>query len=101
MDMENTGDLIARRKNKIVGLKESGVDLFPNDFRFSHTVTDVRTMLKKPESVSENDPIFSLAGRMMAVNRFGKTTFIRFRDRTGQLQAYIRKDRVGMKPIRS
>jgi lysyl-tRNA synthetase class 2 len=32
---------------------------------------------------------------MMAINRFGKTAFIRFRDRSGQLQAYIRKDRIG------
>jgi lysyl-tRNA synthetase class 2 len=29
------------------------------------------------------------------VNSFGKSAFIRFRDRTGQLQAYIRKDKVG------
>ena len=34
-------------------------------------------------------------GRMMAVNRFGKSAFIRFRDRTGQMQAYIRMDQVG------
>jgi len=31
----------------------------------------------------------------MAINRFGKAAFIRFRDRTGQLQAYIRKDKIG------
>jgi len=31
----------------------------------------------------------------MAINHFGKSAFIRFRDRSGQLQAYIRKDRIG------
>jgi lysyl-tRNA synthetase class 2 len=31
----------------------------------------------------------------MAVNRFGKAAFIRLRDRTGPIQAYVRKDRVG------
>jgi lysyl-tRNA synthetase class 2 len=31
----------------------------------------------------------------MAINRFGKAAFIRLRDRTGQIQAYVRKDRVG------
>ncbi|MFA7425729.1 MAG: lysine--tRNA ligase, partial [Desulfosarcinaceae bacterium] len=35
------------------------------------------------------------AGRIMAINRFGKAAFIRLRDRTGQIQAYLRKDRVG------
>ena len=33
----------------------------------------------------------------MAINRFGKASFIRFRDRTGQLQAYVRKDKIGDK----
>jgi lysyl-tRNA synthetase class 2 len=31
----------------------------------------------------------------MAANFFGKAAFTRFRDRTGQLQAYIRKDKIG------
>jgi lysyl-tRNA synthetase class 2 len=31
----------------------------------------------------------------MAVNRFGKAAFVRFRDRTGQMQAYVRRDKVG------
>jgi lysyl-tRNA synthetase class 2 len=32
---------------------------------------------------------------MMAINSFGKSAFIRFRDRSGQMQAYVRKDKVG------
>ena len=31
----------------------------------------------------------------MAINRFGKSAFIRFKDRTGQIQAYVRQDKVG------
>jgi len=37
----------------------------------------------------------------MAINSFGKSAFIRFRDRTGQLQAYIRKDKVGEIPYKT
>ena len=47
------------------------------------------------DQITENKPIFVVAGRMMAINKFGKTTFIRFKDRTGQLQAYVRKDQIG------
>jgi lysyl-tRNA synthetase class 2 len=36
-----------------------------------------------------------MAGRMMAINKMGKSSFIRFKDRTGQLQAYLQKDKVG------
>jgi lysyl-tRNA synthetase class 2 len=31
----------------------------------------------------------------MAMNIFGKSSFIRFKDRSGQFQAYIRKDKIG------
>ena len=31
----------------------------------------------------------------MAINRFSKASFIRFRDRTGQMQAYVRRDKIG------
>jgi lysyl-tRNA synthetase class 2 len=96
MNMEKTSDIIARRKRKIADLKKSNIDLFPNDFVVSHTVKEIRDILTDSAvTVTENEPVFSVAGRMMAVNRFGKTAFIRFRDRTGNLQAYIRKDRVG------
>ena len=32
---------------------------------------------------------------MIAINNFGKSAFIRFRDSSGQMQAYVRKDKVG------
>ncbi len=34
----------------------------------------------------------------MAINRFGKSTFIRFRDTSGQLQAYLNKQTLGDEP---
>jgi lysyl-tRNA synthetase class 2 len=55
----------------------------------------MKAIENSPDSLTQDDPVFIVAGRMMAVNRFGKTAFIRFRDRTGQLQAYVRKDKIG------
>jgi lysyl-tRNA synthetase class 2 len=94
--MEKTSELIQKRKDKFEQLKRTHPQLFPNDFRVSHTIKEIQTIINKtPEMVKADGPIFNLAGRMMAINRFGKTAFIRFRDRSGQLQAYIRKDRIG------
>lgn len=94
--MNKTNDIVEQRRKKIEDLKKKNINLFPNDFIVTNTVKDVVTEIENtPDSITENDPVFVLAGRMMAINRFGKTAFIRFRDRTGQLQAYIRKDRVG------
>ncbi|MGD8285549.1 MAG: lysine--tRNA ligase [Desulfobacterales bacterium] len=94
--MGKTSDLLNTRREKIEALKRDNINLFPNDFLVSHTVGDIRKTIEEfPETISEEGPICETAGRMMAVNNFGKSAFIRFRDRTGQLQAYVRKDRVG------
>ncbi|MGD8670148.1 MAG: lysine--tRNA ligase, partial [Desulfobacterales bacterium] len=94
--MEKTSELIKKRKDKFDMLKQSGLKLFPNDFKVSHSINDIKALVEKaPETLKLDSPLLAVAGRMMAINRFGKTTFIRFRDRTGQLQAYIRKDQIG------
>jgi lysyl-tRNA synthetase, class II len=95
--MEKESTILEQRKEKIRQLKDQNIKLFPNDFKVSHTIKEILEMV---ESSADNDvakpvQVFTVAGRMMAVNRFGKASFIRFRDRTGQLQAYIRKDFAG------
>ena len=94
--MDNTSEILQRRIEKIRTLREQGIRLFPNDFKVSHSVIDIHAVVEKdPAGITETGPSFTVAGRMMAVNRFGKSTFIRLRDRTGQLQAYVRKDKIG------
>jgi lysyl-tRNA synthetase class 2 len=96
--MEKTSDLIGQRRKKIEDLKNKKIDLFPNDFNVAHTVRDIVSSLEGvPGSGTDEDFEYVVAGRMLAINRFGKASFIRFRDRTGQLQAYIRKDKIGDK----
>ncbi|MBT8373314.1 MAG: lysine--tRNA ligase [Deltaproteobacteria bacterium] len=94
--MEKQGNIIVNRRKKLQDLKEKKIDLFPNDFKVLHTVSGIQRAIKESEEqISDNKPIFIVAGRMMAINKFGKTAFIRFKDRTGQLQAYVRKDHIG------
>ena len=38
---------------------------------------------------------FRLAGRIVAIRRFGKAAFIHFQDDTGKLQAYFKQDKLG------
>ena len=94
--MEKTSDLIEQRRKKLSDLKQDNVNLFPNDFAVSHNIKEITDVAESaPDAVTEESPIFAAAGRMMAINRFGKSAFVRFKDRTGQIQAYIRKDMVG------
>ncbi|MFP4649491.1 MAG: lysine--tRNA ligase [Desulfobacterales bacterium] len=94
--MTQAKDVITRRKEKIESLKEEGVELFPNDFKATHTVADIQNAIEAAdEQITGGRSSVRAAGRIMAINRFGKSAFIRFRDRSGQMQAYIRQDRVG------
>ncbi len=101
--MEESSTLLKARKDKINELRESGINLYPNDFKVSSTIGELHqltqisseTLEEKRITLGENGTMFSAAGRMMAVNNFGKSSFIRFKDRTGQIQAYIQKNFVG------
>ncbi|MBT3312794.1 MAG: lysine--tRNA ligase [Desulfobacterales bacterium] len=94
--MEKTSDVLQKRRDKLNELASSNVNLFSNDFIVTNTIKDIKRMIEGlSDSISENETVFTIAGRMMAINKFGKSSFIRLRDRTGQMQAYIRKDKVG------
>ncbi len=94
--MDSAKDLLGKRKAKANALKADGINLFPNGLAIDHTIGEIRTHIETlPTDRQEDDLRFNVAGRMMAINRFGKSAFIRFKDRTGTLQAYVRKDKVG------
>ena len=96
MTLEQASELLKQRKTKLETLKSNNIHLFPNDFTVSHTVQDIKNIISvSPDPISKDDQQFTVSGRILAINRFGKTSFIRFRDRTGLLQAYVRKDRIG------
>ena len=94
--MDSAKDLLSKRREKSAGLKADGVNLFPNGLVVNHTIKDINDHLQTlPEGQKEDNISFTVAGRMMAINRFGKSAFIRFKDRTGLVQAYVRKNEVG------
>ena len=94
---ENAGDVLGQRRRKHQELKEKGINLYPNDFRVSHGIDAIRERIEEaPETLSPEGPVFSVAGRMMAINRFGKSAFIRIKDGSGQLmQAYLQEKGLG------
>ncbi|WP_373500669.1 lysine--tRNA ligase [Desulfococcus sp.] len=88
-------DVLLKRKQKAIELKERGINLYPNDFRVSHGILSIQRYVENMPEGRPDDAVFSTAGRIMAVNRFGKSAFIRFKDQDGQIQAYVRHDKVG------
>lgn len=95
--MDNSTDILSQRRQKNADLKEKGVNLYPNDFRVSHTIAEMRALIAEtPETLTADGPRFSVAGRMMAINKFGKSSFARIKDGTGEMmQMYLHKNALG------
>ena len=95
--MDNAGSVIEDRIAKAEKLREQGVNLYPSGYRVGSTVKEIvdRYGTIEGERLEQESDSHTVAGRIMAVRNFGKAAFIHFKDRTGRLQAYIRKDRVG------
>lgn len=94
--MDKETNLIQLRKEKITELKDSGINLYPNDFKPSCSIKILKRIIEeKPETLGENGNEFYMAGRMMAVNIMGKSSFIRFKEGSEQLQVYLQKNMIG------
>jgi len=95
--MEESSELIQQRIRNLEELREEGINPFPNNFRVTHTSQAIHQAFDSlsDEALASSGEICSIAGRIMAIRDFGKASFIQIQDRTGRIQAYLRKDIVG------
>lgn len=84
-------ELLKKRLEKIESLKDDGIPLYPNTFRYKDTAAALLTRFdnKDNDVLTEINETFTIAGRIMAVRDFGKAAFIKVQDRTGSLQGYV------------
>jgi len=92
-------ELILQRKKKAEELRTEGIALYPNTFRVSHGVKDILSGYGNlsEEDLKAREERFALAGRLMRINKFGKASFCHIQDRSGQIQAYLRRDQMDEK----
>ncbi len=95
--MDETTEQTEVRRQKLLRLKDTGVPLYPNDFKPAHLSADLLAEYGQllDERLAELPGDFSLAGRIMAIRSFGKASFFHLQDRKGRIQVYVRRDRVG------
>jgi lysyl-tRNA synthetase class 2 len=95
--MEESSELIQQRIRNLEELRGEGVNPFPNNFRVTHTSQAIHQAFDSlsDEALASSGELCSIAGRIMAIRDFGKASFIQIQDRTGRIQAYLRKDIVG------
>ena len=105
---EKIDALYQQRLDKASEMREEGVNPYANDFRVDTRAVEFFNTYDAIESKEEVDAIETvhrMAGRVMAVNKFGKAAFIRVQDGTAdskrdngeytdRYQVYVRKNSV-------
>ena len=74
--MDETSEVIRQRREKARALAEKNVELYPNDFRVSHTVAEARALIEEGKGNPADDDRFAMAGRIMGIRSFGRAAFI-------------------------
>jgi len=89
--------IMQERRRKVEDLRQAGHHPYANDFEMCHE--DVARALEVPvedlpheDGVSEDQPFYKVAGRLVAAAKFGKAAFLKIRYAGKELQIYIRKD---------
>ena len=94
-DLAGEDKLIAHRRAKLDEMRAEG-EAYPNQWICSASLGEIHARYSHlPEDANEPDPeeANTIAGRVMAIRRFGKAAFIKLRGRDGDLQVFLRKNK--------
>jgi len=94
-------DRIAQqRRQKLERLRHRGIDPYPSGYSRSHTTRQALELLEKQEKKGTKRATgVSLAGRLTAMRKMGKTSFADLRDGSGKIQLCFYKDRLDEKTL--
>ncbi len=78
-------------------MEEAGINLFPNDIPKPQSIESIVSLHgdKDKEELEKLQDRFRIAGRIMALRKFGKVSFCHLQDSTGKLQIYAARDSLG------
>ena len=75
-----------QRQQKLARLRDRGINPYPRSYHRSHTTQEAVALLKQNEEGLTKEEQVSVAGRIMAIRRMGKSTFADIRDGSGKIQ---------------
>ncbi|MFH1382621.1 MAG: lysine--tRNA ligase [Chloroflexota bacterium] len=76
-----------QRLAKLEKLREQGINPYPHRFHRTHTAKEAATLLKQQETSGQTgtSPV-DVAGRITAIRKMGKSSFLDLRDGSGKIQ---------------
>ncbi|NIQ02160.1 MAG: lysine--tRNA ligase, partial [Nitrospinaceae bacterium] len=95
--MEDSGQLIKQRHEKLQELRQQGVEPFVHRFQVDARIGELlhAHSERSKEDLEERAIACTVAGRIMTRRKHGKITFVHIQDATGQIQVYVKKDDIG------
>ena len=78
------------RREKLKKLADLGIDPYGSRFERTDSAESAKAKIEglSDEEINVNPQYVSVAGRIMFINRMGKASFIRIKDKTGMIQGY-------------
>src|SRR5213080_2383097 len=80
------------RRQKLLALREKGINPYPNRVQRTNTITDV---LEHFNEWQRDERDVTLTGRIRLMREMGKATFAQIEDGTGRIQVYFRINDIG------
>jgi len=76
-----------QRQQKLERLRARGIDPYPHRYQRTHTTQEAIDLLEKQETAPEARVVaIMVAGRIMAIRKMGKSSFLDIRDSSGKIQ---------------
>lgn len=88
-------DLVEARREKLVRLRERGINPYPYAFSRTHTAAELRAQFGNLPPAQHSGVEVAVAGRLMALRRMGRTTFGDLHDRSGKIQIFLTPQTLG------
>jgi lysyl-tRNA synthetase class 2 len=95
--LEDLSEQVRVRYEKLGRIRERGENPYKNGFKPTALAADLHAAHsgKSKEELEAAAIPASVSGRIMAIRDFGKASFVRLKDRTGLIQLFVQKDRLG------
>ncbi len=90
--MENINQLLAVKRQKLEKLKNIGVDPYPTRSARTHKI---KVLIDNKDDYISSEEVVTITGRLKAMRRQGKVGFGNIADDSGNMQIFVKKEKVG------
>lgn len=95
MDNTELNELMAIRRHKLDELQEKKIEPFATRFAGSVKIAGIIESYQGIEAGVETGEEVKIAGRIFAIRRHGKASFVTLGDKSGRIQLYLAQDKMG------